>query len=49
VTLHTGEELRLDRRGDLGEKNGGMLIFVEHGQQPEYVPWSDVERIVFER
>jgi len=49
VTLHTGEELRLERRGDLGESNGGMLIFVDGQQQPEYVPWSDVQRIDFER
>src|SRR5262249_5196357 len=29
VTLHNGEELQLECSGDLGEGNGGLLIFVE--------------------
>ena len=29
VTLHTGEKLRLERKGDLSERNGGLLIFRE--------------------
>jgi hypothetical protein len=49
VTLHNGEELQLDRRGDLGPGNAGMLIFADLGQRPEYVPWSDVERVDFDR
>ena len=49
VTLSNGEQLRLDRRGDLGEANGGMLIFVDGSQRPEYVPWADVERLDFHR
>ena len=49
VTLQNGEELRLARSGDLGETNPGMLIFVEGRPQPEYVPWSDVERVDFDR
>jgi hypothetical protein len=49
VTLHGGEELRLERTGDLGERNAGMLIFVDGGQRPEYVPWTDVERVDFDR
>lgn len=47
VTLANGQELRLDRRGDLGEANGGMLIFPGGSQRPEYVVWTDVERIDF--
>jgi hypothetical protein len=35
--------------GDLGERNAGVLIFVEGRQRPEYVRWSEVERIDFER
>jgi len=35
--------------GDLGERNPGLLIFVDGRQRPEYVPWSDVERIDLER
>ncbi len=49
VTLHDGEELQLERAGDLGEGNAGMLIFVDDGQRPEYVPWTDVEQVDFDR
>jgi hypothetical protein len=49
VTLHAGEELSLDRAGDLGERNAGMLIFVEGRERAEYVQWSDVEQIQFDR
>ena len=48
VTLHSGEQLLLDRAGDLGDQNAGMLIFVDGQEQPEYVSWSDVERIDFD-
>ena len=48
VTLHGGEELQLDLAGDLGEGNGGMLVFVEGRERPEYVPWSDVGQVVFD-
>jgi hypothetical protein len=49
VTFHDGEELQLERAGDLGEKNGGMLIFVDGRQRPEYVPWTEVEQVDFDR
>lgn len=49
VSLGSGEELQLARAGDFAERNGGMLIFVDGQERPEYVPWSDVERIDFER
>ena len=49
VTLHSGEELQLERAGDLGEGNAGMLIFVDGRQRPEYVPWTDVEQVDFDR
>ena len=45
VTLHGGERLELERAGDLGESNAGLLLFADGGERPEYVPWSDVERI----
>jgi hypothetical protein len=45
MTLSNGEELQLDRRGDLGDANGGMLIFVGGRDRPEYVPWIEVERV----
>lgn len=49
VTLHGGEELRLELEGDLGEKNAGMLVFVDGRKAPEYVPWADVGRVEFDR
>ena len=45
VILDDGEELRLQRTGDLGERNAGLLIFVDGRERPEYVPWTDVEKI----
>jgi len=49
LTLHNGEELQLERAGDLGEANGGMLIFVDGRQRPEYVPWTEVAKVDFNR
>jgi hypothetical protein len=49
VTLHNGEELQLERTGDLGERNAGTLIFVDGRQRPEFVPWTDVEQVDFDR
>lgn len=49
VTLHRGEELLLERSGDLGEGNAGVLIFAGGRERPEYVPWPDVERVDLER
>ncbi len=49
VTLHSGEELQLERTGDLGERNAGMLIFVDGRERPEHVQWTDVEQVDFSR
>ena len=49
VTLRSGEALPLERAGDLGPGNAGMLIFVEGRARPEYVPWPDIARIDFDR
>ena len=49
VTLHDGEELQLDRAGDLGVGNAGMLIFTDGGERPEHVQWTDIERLDFHR
>jgi hypothetical protein len=48
VTLHDGQQLSLERSGDLGDHHPGLLIFVdpEHSQ---YVAWPDVARIDFTR
>lgn len=48
VTLHSGETLKLECAGDLGEGNAGMLIFTDGGDSAEYVRWLDVERIDLE-
>jgi len=48
VTLASGEELQLEPAGDLGEANAGMLIFLEGHKRPEYVPWTNVEKIDFD-
>lgn len=49
VTLHSGEALRLLRRGDLGDGNAGLLVFSSGSDRPEYVPWGDVARIDLDR
>jgi hypothetical protein len=49
VILQDGEELQLERTGDLGERNAGMLIFVDGRERPEYVAWTDVEQIDLDR
>ena len=49
VSLHGGDELLLERAGDLGASNAGMLIFSAGLERPEYVPWTDVERVHFDR
>jgi hypothetical protein len=49
VTLHSGEKLELERAGDLGDANGGMLVFVDESRRAEYVPWADVQQIQLDR
>jgi hypothetical protein len=49
VTLQDGEELELERTGDLREGNAGLLIFVDGQERPEYVPWTDVEKVDLDR
>jgi hypothetical protein len=49
VILHSGQTLELEARGDLGEGNAGMLIFVEGREGAEYVPWVEVGRVDFDR
>ena len=48
ATLRSGEELHLQRSGDLGARHVGLLIFVADRDRPEYVSWSDVEQIDFD-
>ncbi|MEO8275028.1 MAG: hypothetical protein ABI639_02355 [Thermoanaerobaculia bacterium] len=49
VTLDSGEALQLELGGDLGPKNGGLLIFADGASSPEYLAWSEIRRIDFDR
>ena len=49
VALHSGEELKLEYADDLGDGNAGMLIFGDGRERPTYVPWTDVEKVEFDR
>ena len=49
VILHDGTELPLERSGDLGEANAGVLIFSDGHPRPDHVPWGEVERIDLDR
>lgn len=49
VTLHGGEELRLELAGDLGARNAGLLVFAADRPAPEFVPWADVARVDLDR
>jgi hypothetical protein len=49
VILEGGEILALEAAGDLGDRNAGLLVFVDGGERAEYVPWGDVARIDFDR
>lgn len=49
VTLHGGEDLRLEATGDLAPGNAGLLVFVEGRERPEHVTWTDIERVDFRR
>lgn len=48
VTLADGGALTLDRSGDLGDGNAGVLVFAAGRGRPEYVRWADVARIDFD-
>jgi hypothetical protein len=49
VVLHGGEELRLERSGDVGQRHGGVLVFTRGRERPEYVRWEEVQRIDLDR
>lgn len=49
VRLHTGETLQLERAGDLGQGNAGLLVFAEGDDAPAYVAWAEVARIELAR
>jgi hypothetical protein len=47
ITLHSGESLRLERAGDLGDGNAGILVFVDGAAQAEFVRWENISQIDF--
>lgn len=47
VSLHNGEELQVERSGDLGDRNAGMLVFAAGAERPQYVSWPEIARIEF--
>lgn len=46
VKLTNGEELRLEDAQDVSDKNDGILVFADDGDE-EYIPWDEVEKITF--
>lgn len=47
ITLHSGEKLHLEPKGDLSPNNAGLLIFVDARPTPEYLLWSEIRFIEF--
>ena len=45
VELLTGDSLELERSGDLGYSNLGLLIFGDDDTSPQYVAWREMQRI----
>jgi hypothetical protein len=48
IELVNGEKLELEGGADIGKGNAGILVLAK-GKRPAYVPWEEVERIVFGR
>lgn len=49
VVLHGGRRLTLSGDQDTGQGHGGLLVFAPGSEKPDYVPWSRVRRVEFER
>jgi len=47
IELVSGEKLRLEDSQDVSENNDGLLVFAGKGK-PDYIPWSEIESIVFD-
>jgi len=48
VKFLNGKELLLGYGQDVSDKHDGMLIFNDSKEGPVYVPWSDVEEVIFD-
>jgi hypothetical protein len=49
VALTSGEVLQMDLAGDLGRQNLGMLVFVSGNSRAEYIRWTEIMQIRFDR
>ena len=49
IRLHGGETLGLEMSGDIDSGNGGMLVFSDGSEAPQYLPWSEIARIEIDR
>ena len=45
VELKNGRKLMLEESQDVSEDNTGLLVY--EGKDPKYVPWEDIEEIIF--
>jgi len=48
VTLNNGIELELEDGQDVAERNAGIVIMRGDSEREVYIPWRDVEQIVFD-
>jgi hypothetical protein len=48
VLLQGGEKLDVERSGDVGATNAGLLVFSSGNERPVYVAWEDVARVEFD-
>ena len=47
--LRDGRETVLEGETDVGEWNGGMLIYDHGAGKPTYIEWKDVRRVEFDK
>ena len=49
LLFHDGREITLEGETDVGEWNGGMLIYEAGAPKPVYIEWKNVRRVDFEK
>lgn len=47
IVLRNGEDLLLGDRQDVSNKNDGLLLFKNNNSDPIYIPWEEVDEIIF--
>lgn len=47
IVLRNGEDLLLGDRQDVDNDNDGILLFKNKNADPIYIPWEDVDEIIF--